>query len=349
MLAKTQAARPNKKNNQGYLSAFCISGLLSYLNTQGAAGQAAIDEANIVEVLPEDKARTMPYSIYRNLCNAAEKHLQDPLVNFRGVKKSRIEDWGIAFYAVVSQPTMVDMMDRYRDLANISTSMVELNIIPQSDGVVMRLEATEKDFDDYPRLFEMLIGIFNCTAERGLNKSRLPLEIRLEHSPRGSAEEYEKAIGVPVVFNQPHTEIFIPSSIVEAPTVRPDQDLSELMTQQMHDQFLVPVYNEEFDRSVIALLERAKDPEDWKLEGISKKLGVSPRTLQNKLGLRGTTFKALVENVRKEKAELMLRSPKTVTDIAYQMGFSDASGFSQAFSRWYGKSPNDWRNDLENG
>ena len=68
------------------------------------------------------------------------------------------------------------------------------------------------------------------------------------------------------------------------------------------------------------------------------------RTIQRKLAQEGTSFKDLVEDVRKNLALEYLRSTVlSVEEIALRLGYSDAPSFSHAFKRWTGSSPRDSR------
>ena len=346
MFSKNQNITSRQQKESGYLSAFCTKGLMRYLEKQGSLGQKALSEADVISISPEDPARTAPYTMYRTLLDAAEEHLKDPMVNIRAVKGSDVESWGIAFYAVVSQPTMVEVMDRCRDLTNTSTSMIHLTLKKQEHGFALRFEPTSESFDDYERLTEMLITIFLCVLERGLNQTHVPVEVRLQHGPRAACTIYDEVMGVPVKFDAPHTEIFMPNSVVDAPTKRPDENLAKLMSEQMHQSFYVPIITDNISRQVVVQLERARNPDQWKLENIAENLGISPRTLQNRLARQGRLFKGVVDEVRKDKADLLLRSPKRMEDVALLLGYTDVSGFVRAFRRWFGVTPGQWRESM---
>lgn len=69
-------------------------------------------------------------------------------------------------------------------------------------------------------------------------------------------------------------------------------------------------------------------------------LGTSERSLRRRLEREGTSFRLVRERVLRARAEQLLRAtPLSVADIAEQLGFSDASSFSQAFRRWTGRPP----------
>jgi AraC-like DNA-binding protein len=73
-------------------------------------------------------------------------------------------------------------------------------------------------------------------------------------------------------------------------------------------------------------------------------LHMSPRTLQRRLEEEGTRFTELLDRVRLERARLELGHPeRSLTEIAFRLGFGDLATFSRAFKRWTGKPPGQWR------
>jgi AraC-like DNA-binding protein len=56
------------------------------------------------------------------------------------------------------------------------------------------------------------------------------------------------------------------------------------------------------------------------------------------------TFAALVDEVRAELARMYLADPRlAIFEVAYLLGFSEASAFHRAFRRWTGTSPSEHR------
>lgn len=73
-------------------------------------------------------------------------------------------------------------------------------------------------------------------------------------------------------------------------------------------------------------------------------VGLSPRTLQRRLGKCGTSYSELVLQTRYEAATDMLHDQdRKITDIAYDLGYRDPAHFSRAFSRIGGVSPQAFR------
>ena len=79
-------------------------------------------------------------------------------------------------------------------------------------------------------------------------------------------------------------------------------------------------------------------------QAVADKMHMSPRNLQLKLAAEDTTFQDILDSTRQSLATgYMEQSHLAITEIAYLLGFSDASNFTRAFRRWYGVSPRNYR------
>jgi len=73
----------------------------------------------------------------------------------------------------------------------------------------------------------------------------------------------------------------------------------------------------------------------------------SERTLRRRLAECGTTYEAIVDGVRREQVEQLLRRPDlTLRDITRQAGFADVSALRRAVRRWHGVTPLELRTGL---
>jgi AraC-like DNA-binding protein len=80
------------------------------------------------------------------------------------------------------------------------------------------------------------------------------------------------------------------------------------------------------------------------IDAIAAELGTSERTLRRRLRDHGVTFRALVDEVRRERARaLVAGGGRPLIEVALEVGFSDASAFSHAFRRWFGHAPRELR------
>lgn len=77
---------------------------------------------------------------------------------------------------------------------------------------------------------------------------------------------------------------------------------------------------------------------------IASAAGLSVRTLQRRLAEFGVDYSALIDRARFDHAQNLLRDRnRNLIDIAYDLGYTDASSFTRAFRRWTGATPSDFR------
>src|SRR5262249_3881696 len=87
--------------------------------------------------------------------------------------------------------------------------------------------------------------------------------------------------------------------------------------------------------------------DDLSVVEIALKQRVTPRYVQLLFEHQGTTFTEYVRNARLNRAHRILADPhladRRISDIAFDVGFSDLSYFNKAFRRRFGETPSDVR------
>jgi AraC-like DNA-binding protein len=83
------------------------------------------------------------------------------------------------------------------------------------------------------------------------------------------------------------------------------------------------------------------------LPQVARSLGLSERTLRRRLAEQRTSFQDLLEGCRSSLAGRYLeRKDLALAEIAFLLGFSEPSPFYRAFRRWFGLSPERYRQGL---
>jgi AraC-like DNA-binding protein len=79
-------------------------------------------------------------------------------------------------------------------------------------------------------------------------------------------------------------------------------------------------------------------------EEISRKLGMSERTLARRLASEGLTFARVLEELKIELAKRYLQEQDLqISEIAWLLGYREPSALAHACHRWFGKSPRELR------
>jgi AraC-like DNA-binding protein len=80
------------------------------------------------------------------------------------------------------------------------------------------------------------------------------------------------------------------------------------------------------------------------IAAMAKSLGMSARTMQRRLGALGTTYQAVLDDVRRRSARRLLANTDLQTgEIAFLLGFEEVNSFTRAFQVWEGVRPAQWR------
>jgi len=83
---------------------------------------------------------------------------------------------------------------------------------------------------------------------------------------------------------------------------------------------------------------------------VAKALGMSPRTLQRRLGELGTTYQNLLDDVRRRSARRLLTSTDLgIGEVSFLLGFEEVNSFVRAFHVWEGTTPARWRTNTDSG
>jgi len=73
---------------------------------------------------------------------------------------------------------------------------------------------------------------------------------------------------------------------------------------------------------------------------VASRCGVHPRTLMRRLRAEGTSYQALLDAMRQERARWLLQhTARPIEQIAAELGFVDTSNFSRTARRWFGVTP----------
>ena len=80
------------------------------------------------------------------------------------------------------------------------------------------------------------------------------------------------------------------------------------------------------------------------LEEVAEAVHMSPSTLKRRLMLQGYSLSALLQEERRDRALLLLRSSAlSIDDVADRLGYSSVQNFARAFRRWTGTTPAGYR------
>ena len=177
-----------------------------------------------------------------------------------------------------------------------------------------------------------------------LSNEFLPIiRVEFRHSEPSYVEDYRYIFGgAPVIFNASRNAICFGQSNLELPNVRSLRDFEEISNDFYL--YLIGLAPQGVSTSVKVRLWLETRYRNWAsdagMETLASNWLLSTQTLRRRLANEGTTFKAIKEEVRRDLAIAMIEQQRdSVEEIAFKLGYSEASPFIRAFGKWTGMTP----------
>ena len=266
-------------------------------------------------------------------------------VGFQLGKEQDIRDAGLIGYVGLAAPTVGGLLSNFTRYSRVVSEALEIDDTHlYTDGIV------DWDYAISPGLARRqyvecsAVCLFN-TLRRFSAGEVIPRSVKFQHNRRSKVDEIEAYFGCKVEFGAERNGFEFALSDLELPLTTADEQLLSVL-KSYGDQILLGLGRQ--TPSVIVEVERAiarkltQGPAT--LENVAASMGMSARTLSRKLAAEGTTFFRLLENLRETMSKSYLRdSNLMLAEIAFLLGYAGLSSFNEAFKRWTGCSPGQFR------
>jgi AraC-like DNA-binding protein len=188
-------------------------------------------------------------------------------------------------------------------------------------------------------LIMLMIQIVRAALGPHWKPDRLRLQTLEEHGQFDS----DVLRGINIKYGAPFTAISIPLASLAAPLSRRSDDSAQSGARHLSGSSSQAL-SENLKEGLKQLLASHVNICSLSIDLAAEILGVSSRTLQRYLRKQGSTYTMLIDEICfKLSREMMLDKNFSITEIAFQLGYSDVAHFSRAFRRITGLSPRCYR------
>lgn len=322
--------------------------LVQYLEDRGVPRSHTLQAAGIPpERLADPDARVAGRDM-EALWHAAERLSEDADIGMHAAETPRPAALHILGYVLPHCRDAREVLDRAARYAGLLNDGLRVRLGQTEAGLEVHFEALA-DRDNYvlrhprPVMEAMAVGVVSTLSMLTARAVR-PREVRFRHAAPASSTEHERLLGVRPRFAMPDDAVVLDPS----DAARPVRGASPALLQAFegHASRLLEALEAHgpVGRRVLSALGERMNGVAPELETVARGLAMSSRSLQRSLQDEGTTFAALLDEVRRRLATSHLAAPEgTAAEVAFLLGFSDASAFTRAFRRWTGQTPGAWR------
>lgn len=172
-----------------------------------------------------------------------------------------------------------------------------------------------------------------------------PPLVQFSYSRPADITPYQKFFGTRVSFDAGFSAVVLATESLAQPIERADPIRHELLAARIAER-------ENSDQAGLAdkvrrALQSMVFSGTASTDGIAHLFEVNERTLRRKLDAEGTSVQQLIQEATSTVAQQLLRETElSIAEIAAALYYNDTAAFSNAFRRWVGRSPNQWRKSV---
>jgi AraC-like DNA-binding protein len=259
-------------------------------------------------------------------------------------EQAELGSFDVHFYAMVSSPTLGDAFERVCRYQRLIHETSQVRLESSADGAVLS-HRLPGDVAAPRQTAELLLASWVRAGRIATQTHWSPAEVRFAHPVPRDARDHERVFAAPVRFATGENALVLPMALLDLPCRRNDPALLSLLDRYAADRLGGPHAPTFADRARAALAEELQAGHVT-AGGLAAGLGVSVRSLHRSLAAEGTSYRRLLDKLRRDTAERHLRDDRlSVAEVAFLVGFSELSAFHRAFKRWTGHTPVTFRAD----
>ncbi len=323
-----------------------LSHIAGTLETLGIAPERILSRKRVPMWLEGDPEDLIPLHDVMCLMQAGSRAAGSATFGLRVGESNSLKNFATVGRLISQSLTTYHALQTVCRLVRLQTSVSRFWLAEAGNGIWLcrgQLEGFDvglQQMEQYT-LMEMI-----RVLRLGAGSEWQPLEIRVCAPDAPRLEETETLQHARILYEQPFTAVAVPSSILSRPIRRnTPPDIPDLHALEQRRRSRAAA--DDFTGSLRQVVESHLHLGQLDVHSAAEISGLHERTLQRRLSKDGLTYRQLVDQARFQAGTRLLADPNVkVTDIAYDLGYSDVAHFSRAFRRLVGVSPRRYRYHL---
>ncbi|MGA8850122.1 MAG: AraC family transcriptional regulator ligand-binding domain-containing protein, partial [Aeromicrobium sp.] len=252
---------------------------------------------------------------------------------------------GALSVAIQNSPTLGDAMECTSRYLFIHARGLSVEVVedPQgADGVMgVRYEQIGLG-DEYRQGLDVGLGFLHRMMRFLLSGDYGLRGVELSHHPLAPVSRYEEFFGARVLTARPAAVLRVPVSLASRRIDEANQAVRTVALAYLDQHGPAP--GRGAAAQVEAALRQSLGTTTVQMADVAALLAVHPRTLQRQLDAEGTSFAAILDELRRTRARTYLTtSDMPMGQIAAALGLSEQSALSRSCRRWWDQSPSEIR------
>lgn len=254
----------------------------------------------------------------------------EPAFGLRMAVSRRLSNLGPLGLLLREQPTLRLALDEVVAHVHLHNPSFSLTIVEAGEWVNLREETLLEGSPPVQQAVEMAMGTTFRILQLFLGEKWRPKMVCFRHAAPQNTTWHRKVFGNAIRFSQEFNDIVCNARDLMAPNPGADPVMAKYSQRLLEmDTGVNSSMTDRVRKLIVLLLPRGHCHADL----VAQHLGVSRRTVHNRLAAEHTNFQSLVDGMRKDLLKRYSEGKRTrsLSEVALLLGFSELS----AFSRWH--------------
>jgi AraC-like DNA-binding protein len=284
----------------------------------------AVSHLGIPEIL-QSKSKYAPTDPFFELYEIIDRHLE-PGFSIRVGRQMVLDDYdvlGLAWKTCLSPRDMFKRCERFFILMT-DTQIYKVQDEGKTGSIFIFRDAPRRgiEISNESSVVATLTVIHKITGA-----DIRPIKVCFAHNEAVDTRMYEAFFSCEVQFGEKNNKLVFRSEDLDTKSLKADKSINQFMIERLEEKAGgIEVSADKLLNDARNLIRDALPSGIPFAADIGRHLGMSTRTLSRRLSEKGTTYRQLVQNTQQSiSTELLKNTSETVSEIAFQTGFSEQS------------------------
>lgn len=306
----------------------------------------AVDSRHLDELNDED--RFFDRVQYDRVLQIALRQSRDPSLGLHLGEFLSLSAAGLIVQIVQNSSTVLEALRYTVEFANLGCQELPFRLEELDHAWELSLQPDAAWEKQYPLSAHQTMDgmmVFTLREFQSITlQQHQPISVHFSYANPAARPEYERIFQCPVRLGTSQTAFYLNKAQVADKVVNSDFELLQMLVRYAGQKLEHMAREEDFGHRVRKTILNMARPHFPGIREAAANLNLSVRTLQRRLKSEGCTYQEVTDELKREFALDYLRNEElSVKEIAYSLDFAEASSFIRSFNRWFGMSPQTYR------
>ena len=319
-----------------------LAPILAQLERDGGDAQPILRAVGLSRHQLLDHELRIPESVRQRVWQMATAAARDPYFGLRVAQGAKLGSYDVLDYATHWSVNLDDALCRVARFHRLLSDRHAIEVKRSEAGISFRRR--EPASSVHGQECDCFFAAITLRARLLLGRPLKLKGVRFSHAAPRDSKPYRDIFGADPIFGGKTNELVFRRRDLQARARAPNPQLAKLLDRYAGEMLArLPPLGDVVERLRFDIM-RALSGGQAALASVARAQRKSPRTLQRSLTLRGTSYRQLLDEVRRETAfDLLQKTDTSITAVAFLVGFASAAGFHRVFKGWTGTSPEQFR------